>query len=215
MIKKVLVLATCMVFLLAGVAQAETITYLGVSPGEVISINAPTIPYSGGAYAGMYNFAISGGSGLYTGTYKGYCVEPAFEEPSFTGSIVAVTDGSRYEAAAYLLGKYYGTTSIDATKAAQVQLAVWELVWDFSGPYNLASGNFWTGSYTTEVNALITEAVSALPEFTPSGYFVALSAGNFGQPPQDFMFQKVPEPGTMLLLGLGLVALGITRRRSK
>ena len=31
MIKKVLVLATCMVFLMAGAAQAETVTYSGVS----------------------------------------------------------------------------------------------------------------------------------------------------------------------------------------
>jgi len=89
------------------------------------------------------------------------------------------------------------------------------LVWDFPGSYGLGTGVFQTGNYTTEVNDLIAEAVAALPGFTPSGFYVALSAGDFGTPPQDFMFQKVPEPGTMLLLGLGLVALGITRRRSK
>jgi hypothetical protein len=215
MIKKVLVLATCMVFLMAGAVQAETVTYFGVSPGETIGIVAPTIPYSGGAYAGMYNFAISDGSGLYTGSYKGYCVEPAIASSSFTATIIAVTEGSRYEAAAYLLGKYYDTTSTIANKAAQVQMAVWELVWDFGGTYNLANGTFQTSTYTSEVNALITEAVAALPGFTPSGYYVAQApAGAFGSAPQDFIF-KTPEPGVLTLLGLGLVALGITRRRTK
>jgi hypothetical protein len=215
MIKKVLVLATCMVFLMAGAVQAETVTYFGVSPGETIGIVAPTIPYSGGAYAGMYNFAISDGSGLYTGSYKGYCVEPAIASSSFTATIIAVTEGSRYEAAAYLLGKYYDTTSTIANKAAQVQMAVWALVWDFGGTYNLANGTFQTSTYTSEVNALITEAVAALPGFTPSGYYVAQApAGAFGSAPQDFIF-KTPEPGVLTLLGLGLVALGITRRRTK
>jgi hypothetical protein len=214
MIKKVLVLATCMVFLMAGAVQAETVTYFGVSPGETIGIVAPTIPSSGGAYAGMYNFAISDGSGLYTGSYKGYCVEPAIASSSFTATIIAVTEGSRYEAAAYLLGKYYDTTSTIANKAAQVQMAVWELVWDFGGTYNLANGTFQTSTYTSEVNALITEAVAALPGFTPSGYYVAQApAGAFGSAPQDFIF-KTPEPGVLTLLGLGLVALGITRRRT-
>jgi hypothetical protein len=35
-----------------------------------------------------------------------------------------------------------------------------------------------------------------------------------GVPFQDFLV-RVPEPGVLTLLGLGLVALGITRRRSK
>ncbi len=141
----------CLVLLITGTAQAETITYLGVSPVETVNIVAPTLPYSGGVYAGMYNFSISGGSGLYSGTYKGFCVEPAFESPSFEASIYSVTNGDRYEAAAYLLGKYYPQTSTNSARAAQVQMAVWELVWDFGGIYDLAVGNFQSGSYPSEV----------------------------------------------------------------
>ncbi len=67
------------------------------------------------------------------------------------------------------MDKYYTQTILNATKATQVQLAIWELVWDFGGSYDLAAGNFRTGAYTTEVNALIAEATGALARFTPSG----------------------------------------------
>ena len=168
----------------------------------------------------MYNFNILG-TGTYAGSYKGFCVDPQFESPVFYADIIAITDGSRYEAAAYLMGKYYGTTIYNNQKAAQVQLAIWELVWDFGGSYNLAVGNFQTAAYTTEVNALISEATGALPSFTPSGYYVVASppgghlGDSFNQPVQDFMFRQVPEPTTVLLLGLGMIGVAGIRRKMK
>lgn len=207
--KKVLILATCLVLLLAGAAQAELIQFTGVSPSEVVNITAPTIPYSGGVYAGMYNFNILGdpGPSPFAGSYKGFCVDPQLEIPLSHSTIIAVTDGLQYETAAYLMDKYYGTTSVNNQMAAQVQLAIWELVWDFGGTYNLASGNFQTSAYTSQVNALISEATGALAGFTPSGYFVTASPDG-----QDFMFHQVPEAGALLLFGTGLVGLVGYRR---
>jgi len=184
-----------------------TVHYTGVAPGEEVNIKAPVIPYEGGVLAGMYNFDILG-SDAFAGSYKGYCVDPQYEQDYFPANIIAVTDGSQYEGAAYLLSKYYADTISSNQKAAQVQLAIWELVWDFGGGYNLGDGNFQTGSYTSEVNALITEATGALAGFTPSGQYVVKN-----DTAQDFMFQQVPEPTTILLLGLGLIGISGIRRK--
>jgi len=215
--------------LFASGASAEQISYTGVGPWENQVVKIPVVgtsgggtqSYEGGVEAGMYNFSVL--DGIHAGAYKGFCVDPAFSAPDSTpyaGVIVPVTDGSRYEAAAYLYGKYYNDTVVNATKAAQVQLAIWELVWDFTTPtgYNLADGAFQTGAYITEVNALILEATGALGSFTPSGFYVAAAPPEgeyFGKYEQDFIFQT-PEPSILLLLGFGLIGLaGFSTRRKK
>lgn len=213
--KKLLIVVTLagLLSLLVGSALADTLTLTGVAPGEVQNVTITGFG-SVGVLAGMYNFSITGGS--FDGSYKGFCVDPAYA-PTVPASyaVIAVTDGSRYEAAAYLLGTYYNQTSSDNAMAAKVQLAIWELVFDFNS-YSLTSGNFkYTGSYQSDVGSLVAEASTAANNGDYSaGYYLAVSppTGYYNQNPQDYIF-KTPEAGSLMLLGTGLIALFGLRRK--
>jgi PEP-CTERM motif len=207
----VLILTVCF----TGTAAAETVTltFQNVDPSRLVTATAFGHTYEN-LSAGMYNFDISPPS-TFAGYWRGFCVDPAAANHiPMTYEIVPVLDGSRYEAAAYLLGSNYGQTTTDGFMAALVQLAVWEVVFD-SGSVDLTSGNFkYTGLYADDVKALADNAVAmaASGNYT-SGYYLALSGDpHFGEPGQDFIF-KTPEPGTLLLMGLGIIGVAGLRRK--
>ena len=121
---------------------------------------------------------------------------------------------------AWLLNQY-GTDAWLATdgnnRAAALQLAIWEVLYDPIGSYDIGNGTFilaywWMPnydslmSYTTDYfRALGTQKSDAI------WYDVSLQGVNG----QDFaQAASVPEPGsTMMLLGSGLAALGWFARR--
>jgi len=123
---------------------------------------------------------------------------------------------------AWLLNQY-GTDTWLATdgnnRAAALQLAIWEVLYDPLGSYNIGNGSFilafwWDPSYAPLMSyttdyflALGTQKSEAI------WYDVTLQGVNG----QDFaQAASVPEPGsTMMLLASGLAALGwLARRRS-
>jgi hypothetical protein len=200
--------------------MAAQVQYTGVTPGETervrIEYPAGSLLYEGEVLVGMYNFTITGDP-LFNGSFRGYCVDPAFSEQGPYGAgIVPVLDDSRYEAAAFLLGKYYGNTSADNAWAAKVQLAVLELVYDH-GNYDLSRGAFqYDGEYGSAVTDLVDEAADALGTFLPAGFYVTQAPDtgeSYGARPQDFIFHRVSEPVTPVLLCTGMLVLALSSRR--
>jgi hypothetical protein len=132
-----------------------------------------------------------------------------------------------YQQAAWLF-QQYGKTYPIAT-----QVAIWEVVLD-PGNYNLSygSGSFYVSSldsgYQSDAQAMLNTLKSqGIDGFNADKYYSVLWSPRGTEPnvhpsdPKDYMVSPqnymipTPEPTTILLLGLGLMALGGVKRKFK
>jgi len=214
--KWIVLTAVFLCLAIAGPAQALQISMTDSSPQYWGSL---LVTYSGlddgnakWVGAGRFHTTITDDYGKKIDTFS-YCVDLGefFNwDATYTATKMdADNNGLDYRGAAWLvsrfdpfIGTYWDTQIYSSAKtvAMTLQLAIWDTLYpnDF----------FSTSGDRTLFAQMIAEA-DLINSFDASGFFVAKINGHQDQ----LVAAPVPEPATMLLMGIGLLGLGVVGRK--
>lgn len=201
--------------------------------------NAFTPNIDNGLYAGVsftldagtaQQRSVSASAGMFSLDYRAYgtsdswqnflsfCLQPDVYLTPFMNPYTASSGSPAYDMAriSELWGTYYSGIDTD-TEAAAFQVALWELSYG-DRDRNLSTGSFRLSNAGGAIGTMAQgwlNAIEANQGPSASGLVVLVDAGSSanGTNRQDLLTQNVPEPSTLALLGLGLFAGGLHRRR--
>ncbi len=180
--------------------------YVSVDPNNQVTINTGGSNFN--VLAGQMNFKVNN---VLT---KGYCID--LEQ-------FANTNVQTYEQfdhvsgrVGWLLMQLEGPTT--ATQRSALQVAMWELVYDYANDGSAFVANFGAGNFKLISSADAGVAGAAAGYLTTMFSSSANTANYFrysSDQHQDYVsYNPVPEPATMLALGLGAAVVARRRKRA-
>jgi len=220
---------------LSGNVFSDTITtnYSGVSPGSTAVIRntvSPTVA-STNVYAGVYNHTVvsSSPNGIDLSPIGPQFVSFCIDIVDYVGSGVVYTLTDLMNSPDPILNNMGSEKATDLSKllffavgselsnvlsltnnqAAALQMAVWEVVFEQNGGYNVTNGNFTALNATTQNQAnFYLNGISTATEGMQN--LIALTNPD----KQDFIAQStVPIPAAAWLFATGLIGIGAVSRR--
>ncbi len=195
-------------------AHADSVSFSGFANGSEsvnFTLTTPNVATSGSASAGGFATVLNGGP-----SFETYCVDvyqhitfgdPPYTDYSAPGTSHVFANGNAYAD----LGRLYATAGVvnNAVSEAAFQIAVWEIAYEATGPYNLTSGSAVFSGSSGAMNLASTWLTNLTTGAYPS-IEVLESDGH-----QDVIYAPVPEPETYALFMAGLAAMGFVARRRR